>query len=369
MPKIMFGNSWESFDKAPVAGMHALAGMGLSFIRMWVFWDTANPAPETYDWSKVDADIQAIRAAGMKVYADLLWAPPHAANNATTYLPYTRGCAAWNDPADGSKGIRFAKELPHCSTPAHIDAMAVRRFGEALATRHGDDISWYSAWNEPGQDLYWPAIRTQEWNVALARLLEEVTIPFTDGVRSVRPNAQFVGPEADHEAVIEEVLKQESDRDLHLFDVITFHPYSWGQFPADSYKRIDEGFFPKATEKRNGRPLWYSEIGDDGTGRIVEWTQSVASRDVAAINFHDYAQWFEPGTWANGTFVPNTKYHQMQGLIRRLRRRPRVIRSLADEPRLGILQETSEEAEANAKGVAALHGWRLNLLRGSEPRY
>lgn len=367
----MFGSSWESFDKAPVAGMHALAGMGFSFIRMWIFWDTANPEPEKYDWSKVEADIQAIRAAGMRVYVNLLWAPPHAANHASTYLPYTRGCAAWNDPHDGSKGIRFASELAYCSTPAHIDPVAVRRFGEALAKRHGKDISWYSAWNEPGQDLYWPAIRSEEWNVALGRLVEEVIIPFTDGVRSVRPDAQFVGPEADHEAVIEEVLKQENERGLHLFDTITFHPYSWGKFPADSYKRIDEGFVPKATIHRNGRPLWYSEIGDDGTGQIVEWTKNVLTRDVAAINFHDFAQWFEPGTWANGTYVPNARYRDMKNLIAR-RRRPHVIRSLAAaEPRLAIRRKAAagKATKAQLRAVANLHEWRLQLLGGPAATY
>jgi len=64
MPRILFGNSWESFEHAPAAGMRALAAMGLSFIRVWVFWDAANPEPGVFNWAKVDADMQAIRGAG-----------------------------------------------------------------------------------------------------------------------------------------------------------------------------------------------------------------------------------------------------------------------------------------------------------------
>ena len=363
MPRILFGNSWEAFEHAPLDGMKALAGMGLSFIRVWIFWDSAEPNPADFKWSKVEADIQAIRGAGMKVYANLLWAPTHASNQAPTYLPYTRGCTAWVDPRDGSKGIRFAAEHPYCSVPEHIDPAAAHRFGAALASKFGDEISWYSAWNEPGQSFYWPAILFDHWDVAIARLLDEVIIPFTNGVRSVKPNATFVGPEADHEAVIRETLKQESERGLKLFDVVTFHPYAWGPFPSNSYRRIDEGFVPAAAQHRNGRKLWYSETGDDGTGKIVEWAENAVQRDVAAINFHDFKQWFQPGTWENRTYVPNTKYEDMKKLIRRVNRRRRPIGTHGpDEPRLAIREEAREMPEW--KAVAHLNEWRHKLLSG-----
>jgi len=354
MPHILFGSSWESFAAAPRDGMQKLAGMGFSFVRLWVFWDSTHPAANLLDWSKVDADVAAIRGAGMKVFANLLWAPPHAAGGKKTYLPYTRGCSAWNDPLDGSKGIRFASEHDFCTTPAHIDPDVVRTFGAALATRHGDDISWYAAWNEPGGDLYWPAIRSDTRQVAIARLLDEVTIPFTEGVRSVVPGAQFVGPEADGDGVLDEALKQEADRGLKLFDAITFHPYSWGTFPDDSFKRIENEFMPAIAPHRHGRPVWYSEVGDDGTGRIVEWTENVIHRDVAAIDYHDFRQWFEPGTWESGTFVPNAKYGQMQELIRKVnQRRPASFHAVSDAQR--------------AAAVTQLRDWRRGVLRLPTP--
>jgi hypothetical protein len=325
MTSILFGSSWESFVTAPPAGMQKLAEMGFSFVRLWIFWDSTQPAADQLNWTKVDADIAAIRGTGMKVFANLLWAPKHACGGLPTYLPYTNGCTEWNDPLDGSKGIRFAHERPFCTNPPHIDAVRAREFGAALATRHGNDITWFAAWNEPGGDLYWPAIRTDNRDVAIGRLLDEVTIPFTEGVRSVKPDAQFVGPEADGEGVLDEALQQEAARDLKLFDAITFHPYSWGTFPEDSYKRIDNEFMPATLAHRNRRPVWYSEVGDDGTGRIVEWTQSAVTRDVAAINYHDFKQWFQPGTWDNGTFLPNEKYEAMQTLIARVNRRRRPV--------------------------------------------
>src|SRR6185436_5165265 len=168
-----------------------------------------------------------------------------------------------------------ANENDYCTEPPHIDAEAAREFGAALAARYGDRITWYAAWNEPGMDLYWPAIKMEDPDVAIGRLLDEVTIPFTEGVRSMRPEAQFVGPEADGHGILDEALRQEGARNLHLFDAISFHPYSWGTFPEDSYKRIDQEFMPVSMEHRSGRPIWFSESGDDGTGRIVEWTRSV----------------------------------------------------------------------------------------------
>jgi hypothetical protein len=305
--------------------MHALADMGLSFVRLWIFWDTTEPEPGVFNWTKVDADIQAIRSAGLKVYANLLWAPRHAAGGSPAYLPYTQGCTAWNDPSDGSKGIRFAPERDYCSNPPHIDPNATRAFGAALAERHGANIWRYAAWNEPQGTIYWPPMALGDWDAAIARLLDEVTIPFTEGVRSVTPDAQFVGPEADHERVIETVLRMEADRGLHLFDAITSHPYSWGQFPDDSYARI-EGFERETVRDRFDRPRWYSEIGDDGSGRIVEWTENVIEGDVDAINFHDFAQWFAPGTWGS-TYAPNVKYYGMRDLIRRCNRKRRAVRS------------------------------------------
>lgn len=316
MPTIQFGSSWESFDKAPLQGMRALASIGFSFVRLWIFWDSTNPEPGVYDWSKVDADIAAITGAGLKVYANLLWAPKWASQGQPTYLPYTAGCSAWNDPNDGSKGIRFADEYPYCSNAAHITAQNVRDFGVALAARHGDKIWCYASWNEPGGPMYWPCIKNVSLEEGIKRLQEEVTIPFTDGIRSVQKNAKFAGIEADGASVLDESLRQESDRGLHLFDSISFHPYSWGVFPQDSYKRIDTEFMPATTAHRNGRPIWYSEIGDDGTGKLMEWTQTVVStRDVALINYHDFKQWFQPGTWDNGTYVPNALNTQMTAYI------------------------------------------------------
>jgi hypothetical protein len=340
--------------------MQKIAEMGFSFVRVWIFWDSTQPTEEALNWSKVDADIAAIRGTGMKVFANLLWAPKHACGGLPTYLPYTNGCTSWVDDQDGSKGIRFSLEKAFCTNPAHIDADKARAFGAALATRHGDDITWFAAWNEPGGDLYWPAIRFQNRDVAIGRLLDEVTIPFTEGVRSVKPDAQFVGPEADGEGVLSEVLQQEAARELKLFDVVTFHPYSWGKFPEDSFKRIDTEFMPATVAHRNRRPVWYSEVGDDGTGRIVEWTRDAVKRDVAAINYHDYKQWFQPGTWDNGTFVPNEKYNAMQTLIADVNRRRRPGFHATTNAMLPI--KGAEVPEDRDDALVQLRDWRKSVL-------
>jgi len=95
-------------------------------------------------------------------------------------------------------------------------------------------------------------------------------------------------------------------------------------------------------------------VGDDGTGRIVEWTENVIHRDVAAIDYHDFRQWFEPGTWESGTFVPNAKYGQMQELIRKVnQRRPASFHAVSDAQR--------------AAAVTQLRDWRRGVLRLPTP--
>lgn len=313
-PRIVFGCSWENFNHAPAAGMKALADIGFSFVRCWIFWNSANPKPGVFDWSKVDADIAAIRGAGLKVYANMLWAPEWAAEGQKTYLPYNDGCTEWVDPNDGSKGIKFAESRPYCTKPAHIDPNAVREFARALAERHGDAISWYSAWNEPGGEFYWPAWRSDGPEEGIRRLREEVLLPFTEGIFAARPAAEFAGPEADAEGVLDQVLQQER-KGIPLFDAISIHPYSWGKFPEDSYKRLDDLFMPIANARRFGRPIWLSEIGDDGTGRIIEWTREVIKRDISLICYHDPRQWFEEGTWESGAYVENEKAKEMREII------------------------------------------------------
>lgn len=323
MSPVQFGTSWESFSIAPAAGMRALADIGFRSIRLWIFGNSLNPSPGVWDWTKVDADIAAIRGAGMEVHVSLLWVPVHGTiEKLPTFLPYTGGCSERDDPNDpeGAKGLHL-KQVDYCLNPARIDPEWSFMVGAELAKRHGANIARYGAGNEPQGEIYNPAVRLG-WDIGMERHLRDLVIPFTMGVRSVVSDAKFIGLEADHERVVSSLLQLEHDLGLHLFDDIGSHPYSWtNEFPGDSYARAGL-FVAAAAPYLNGRSERFSECGDRGKnpGYVVEWTREIIRRfpDIAGISWHDCEQWFLPGTWDAGTYVPNEINYAMRALVREI---------------------------------------------------
>jgi hypothetical protein len=287
--------------------MAALGKLGCSRIRLGVPWDLVNPEPGVFDWTKLDAEVKAITDAGMLVYANPTSAPRWAAEGKPTYLwpaqlmADSECCVAWVRPYMPPDGpvIRFAAERDYCSSPAHIDPEAMSAFGAALGERYKGRIQWYGIWNEPGFPIFYPPSRgnpedplseidPEGWP---RQLCAEVIAPFTEGVRMSHPSAKFVGPEAESWWTMERILALEAEQRAHWFDVISFHPYAWGEFPGNSYDRMDKEFMPCVERWRNGRDAWISEINGDGD--LVEYMREISKRAIECVIWLNADTWFE----------------------------------------------------------------------------
>jgi hypothetical protein len=153
-----------------------------------------------------------------------------------------------------------------------------------------------------GGDFYNPLVHTEgRWNEAYARMWFEGAYPYFKGILSVNPKARFTLPDADGEDALRRGIEfSRRDEQINAATLAyTYHPYAWRSrddsidFPEDSYDRI-AAF--RAIIKQYGDPSkeeWMSEIGDGGTGRIIEWTEKVLfdlGTPPANINFADRRQ-------------------------------------------------------------------------------
>ena len=322
--------------------------LGTRFIRLFEFWNTINPAKGQFVWDKPDADVASVVAANMEAYFDFLWAPEWVCGGQKTYLPYTAGCSTYNKPHDG--GFHVCEEIcgdarcnhllgnhalaeddpnrpcnngecpkftptgicgychdplkDYCIHPPSIDPAATFDFGRAAAQRYGSKVAFWGAWNEPGGQTYWPS-RAFGYPTFQA-LGNEVIAPFTAGVRSVLPDAKFIGIEAASHGECGDLLRFEAEEaKTKLFDVIGIHAYASndGDQVANAFARIDNDYLPMIEPHRNGREVWVTEMGFDGypadiagyVGKQRRWMQGLADRGIPRASFHGIAQWFQPG--------------------------------------------------------------------------
>lgn len=319
-------------------GFSALRDIGLTHCRYSVDWSVMEPTQGEYVWDRhwatvtvnTDHHFDLLTKYGFNVTMNLDWAPAWASEGKPTYQRYETGCWVLTNPGIHYRGDgNFADQREDCNiNPPHINPEEVRAFAREMAIRYGDKVATWTAWNEPGSVGYWPPSKCTPHippDEAVERLMNEVVIPFTDGVRSVFPNAEFSGIEADTWDILGRVLKAEKDRGLHLFDRITLHPYAWGPFPEHSYERITTEFIPTILPFHNGRPVDCSEIDDDGTGKMSEWLVHILGQQwFDRITFLDVRTWFVD--WDTGNYTLTAIGKKMKQLMRPSRHRAARIK-------------------------------------------
>lgn len=326
---MMFGHCYEADVRASKHDMKLLKDMGIDFIRLSVNADHLMTAPGIYDWRRVDASMNAVVDAGLKVYWNWTWLPAFASGGVPAYREYWNGCAVPTpvQPGDWTgRNWRYAtrEEKPYCYPPniPHIDAQYVYWLGFDAAKRYRTAVEWWGAWNEPGGPWYWPPIVEPPYEEGVNRLFDEVVVPFTHGVRDALGAVKFIGPEADGEDIFRRCL--EKDTLVNVYDIVSFHPYSWGTFPEDSYTRTRK--FVDIAKSLTPKEIWTTEVTDETTGRIVEWTAEMLRRfpEISAHTFFDAPQWLQ--AFNTGNAVPTQKYRDMQMLISTHKKR-RAVRS------------------------------------------
>lgn len=315
--------------------LNALYKIGFRAVRYPIDGARVIKARDAYDLASITADLRTIRNAGMYAYANWTYVPSFMSEGAPAYVPYQ----AWvSDPAtsaadliwagpDGSRWRMATRiERPYMYLPniPHIDAQLVEAFGYALASECSDLIDQVGSWNEPGGSAYWPPVQAPPYEVAYARLFDEVLAPFARGYRRgcTGGMATFIGPEADVESAISFLCQLEQDRGYRVFDALSFHPYSWGSpFVEKAMARSDE-FMATARRWAHGRPILGTEAWDyvtGGSGQMPEVFRASAEKypDLRMQTMYEPQSLFIGGKPAfdRGEFALNDQGKRMQTWI------------------------------------------------------
>ena len=118
--------------QAQADALARLADMGVGWVRVFLDWDTLEPAPGDFDWTAADRVIAAITDARLVPVVVLDKSPAWARDERD------------RDTPDG-------RHAP----PADVTDYA--RFAAAVATRYGAAVRYYQLWNEPNVAPHWGA--------------------------------------------------------------------------------------------------------------------------------------------------------------------------------------------------------------------
>lgn len=325
--------------------------MGPTVARLPIYLSPArreNPAliraDGSYDWSRVDADIATVLAAGFKILANPMWLPRLWTGGLPVNEPYAS--SAWVDPTDGSKGRRSLtrEEAPYLFAPNHppIHFEAIFAFGVAFAQRHGKNIRYISWWNEPdGFDFYPQKEGPYGYLESMAIPLYYEYAAFIAGWRSVCPETLIVGPDCSSPGCLDLFLKLEERAaekptrltgimwyPPHPFDILGIHCYGPRPYSIEgSLNDISrEGGYADVL-RRHGilseqgtttRPVWNTECCDGGTNPVEHLSAiNHAFPWISGNVFYNSAQFIEGGAraWDAERFVPNELYREMQAYI------------------------------------------------------
>lgn len=256
----------------------------------------------------------------------------------------------WNDPLNAAAGIhvygdpqhadadRVSAPRPWCANAdlvPHVDAAFMRAAGRQIGEHFGRDRVTFHGWgNEFGNADCWLPIRFDGANAAggedtmRTRAFPEMVVPYTEGLRSVQPDAKFIASEADGA----DILRRYCEVETEVFgtppsSLLSFHPYGQGDgFPDGSYKKIETEYLPIVQAHGKGRPYLFSEISDEGTGRFAEWLAEAVRRykpwAVFALR-EEWDQWFRD--WLHGDVTLTAKGEAVKPVTRAITKRRRPV--------------------------------------------
>ncbi len=252
-----------------------LKSIGVDSVRIGADWEWISYAgPGTYDWSQLDQEVDAVRAAGMSI--DMV----------------ITGTASW-DAVAGESGTDVAQ-------PA--DPSLFGQFAAAVAQRYAPQgVQDYEIWNEPNSTVFFqpapnPAVYVQMLQAS-----------YSD-IKAVDPGALVISgglaPETnDSEGDINEVTFLQdmyADGAAGYFDALGDHPYSYPALP-DTYESWSGWSAMDATPTSlesvmaaNGdanKPIWITEVGAPTGGPDSVGTAAQAEELTQAIDDAKATSW------------------------------------------------------------------------------
>lgn len=331
MSKVTIGCCCDLIPPAPLGLYKGWHDAGARVVRYMPWSTNINPAPDVWDWSKADHDMQVFADVGLKVLFDPMWYPAHWIEPGAEPweqkwgLPYDagwwkveNGIPVWDHKYDGIE-------------PNKIITARLTEFEQRCAERYKGRVWRWSTGpvNEPGIEGYFapstwmdrldesdPLVRL---GPNVPRLVEEVAIPGMAGVIKEYRHALFAGPNADSPGFVPEwsaLLKRTPLRAVSQI-ARTFHGYPENDAPnllASATKRLGE-FTRAFADNANDEPLMNTEMGfgrEGGNPNI--WNGYFAACEVSGVShvfIYDFTIPFKAGT-----IEQNTGWQKRDGLLK-----------------------------------------------------
>jgi len=300
----------------PSVGAASYVSLGVLQLRYMFQWPQMQASQGgAFDFSFLDATIGNAVAARLAVTLNPYFFPAWVTGGKAVMTAYDCDCCR------GATPIVESEAPSYCYDEVPIDEQAIHDFGVALATRYGNSVASWSAWNEPGIRDYWVTSRDDTPQTAIERWVEKAVAPFVNGVRSCVPEAQFIS-QFDAFCDYAHALEVEQDLGLQLFDVIGIHPYSDvngddGKIDIEAttdavIAKVQNEFVARIAPFQNGREIRISEIQHCDNARLMRETgMGVNEHDPA--RYTDQREVFSPsGPILVGSFAPT-----VEGLVLR----------------------------------------------------
>jgi len=218
--------------------MKTLKSLGVTQIRVAVFWAVVESTEGQYDWTNVDRVVKAAEGQGMNILATINHTPDWAGD------PYLSG---------------------------HPDPQKYGEFAADVAQRYAGRVSAYEIWNEPTTSLFWnpvdPAAYTEMLKAAYTAIKQ------ADPSAVVVGGSVVAGPnKSDGSAMdpVDFIAAMYANGAHGYFDALSYHPYQYttpfsaGQNLPDFDYPIEQLAAIRALMAQNGDgnvKVWITEYG------------------------------------------------------------------------------------------------------------
>lgn len=205
-----------------------------------------NPAEGVYDWAALDQEIGFIEAAGLNIYAHVMFPPAWTTgvshpNHAVPYFCYdpTRPLNVRNDP--------------DCHNPARVpNTVAFDMFVSEIVGRYKNRIRYWGFGTEVHSKVFWQGTPVQ--------FVRDYLRPAYVRVKEIDPGLTVVGPDEDVASSLRELLAYEGTYGRWC-DVISFHILRQSLGTQTAADRLDTELKPVWEDYGLGRPVWITELG------------------------------------------------------------------------------------------------------------
>jgi polysaccharide biosynthesis protein PslG len=223
-------NNWHFKDETLAKALDQLQDLGIGMVRIDILWSDIHRGTFSYDFSRYDKLISAIKAHNLEILAVLQYNKEDRKD----------GREIWNHPPDSFE--EFA---------AYVGA---------TVARYKNQIKHWEIWNEPNMSVYWAGPKD-----GLKRYLRLLKLSYA-AAKAADPSC-FVMNGGITEPILEDVNNLYVGEARHFTDAINLHTFVDPLDPKspDRFNRIIEGV--EEIMARHGdlrKNIWITEMGCPG---------------------------------------------------------------------------------------------------------